>query len=136
MYYENQNDFLNMVVCAETDLSPHRLLDKIHLVEARFGRDRTLEIRNGPRTLDIDIELFGFCRINEADLVVPHEKFGERAFVLKPLLDIFTECADVKEGGSSYLCGLPYDAAYVEKSLSLLAGQGIEKILDSADFRF
>ena len=136
MYYENQNDFLNMVVCAETDLSPHRLLDKIHLVEARFGRDRTLEIRNGPRTLDIDIELFGFCRINDADLVVPHEKFGERAFVLKPLLDIFTECADVKEGGSSYLCGLPYDAAYVEKSLSLLAGQGIEKILDSADFRF
>jgi 2-amino-4-hydroxy-6-hydroxymethyldihydropteridine diphosphokinase len=94
MYVENQDDFYNMVVSGSFDGTPRELLDKIHAVEKSLGRDRSLEFRNGPRSLDVDIELFGNLVVHETDLIIPHERFFERAFVLVPLLDILRENAD------------------------------------------
>jgi 2-amino-4-hydroxy-6-hydroxymethyldihydropteridine diphosphokinase len=87
-YYEDQEDFFNMALCGMTDLSPRMLLDKIHRVEAGFGRDRSREIKNGPRTLDIDILLYGNKIITEPDLIIPHPRLAERKFVLLPLLEL------------------------------------------------
>ena len=72
MYVENQCDFYNMVVGGLWGGAAHELLRETQAIEAELGRDRRYEIRNGPRSLDIDIELFGDESINSADLVVPH----------------------------------------------------------------
>ena len=111
MYVTDQDDFFNMVVSGLFEGSPRGLLRRIHEVEAAFGRDRSREFRNGPRTLDIDIELFGNQEIREKDLVVPHERMTERAFVLVPLLEI-----------------LPQYAERYTDVLPALAGQRIEKV--------
>ena len=95
MYVTDQDDFYNMVVTGRFEGSPQSLLKAIHSIEAEFGRDRKREVRNGPRPLDIDIELFARRRIVQDDLVVPHERMTERAFVLKPLLDVLDENADI-----------------------------------------
>jgi 2-amino-4-hydroxy-6-hydroxymethyldihydropteridine diphosphokinase len=87
-YYEDQEDFLNMALSGMTDLSPRELLDKIHEVEARFGRDRSREIPKGPRTLDVDILLYGNKIITEPDLIIPHPGLAERKFALLPLLEL------------------------------------------------
>lgn len=87
-YHEDQEDFFNMAVCGMTDLSPRGLLDKIHEIEARFGRDRSREIKKGPRTLDIDILLYGEKIITEPDLIIPHPGLAERKFALLPLLEL------------------------------------------------
>jgi 2-amino-4-hydroxy-6-hydroxymethyldihydropteridine diphosphokinase len=96
MYLTEQEDFYNMVVAGNVGetVTPHSLLDKIHCIEALFGRNRTLETRNGPRPLDIDIERFGNEVLNDEDLVIPHPRMNERAFVLVPLLEILPESAD------------------------------------------
>ena len=70
------------------------MLDDIHQIEAKFGRNRKKEIRNGPRTLDIDIELFGNQIIKTNTLEIPHIRIKERAFVLKPMLEILPNLAD------------------------------------------
>lgn len=98
MYYENQSPFYNGVCCGYYRGSPRSLLRFIHSVENKFGRNRKNEERNGPRTLDIDIELFGNRVTSTKHLVIPHEKIRERAFVLKPLLEILPDCADVQTG--------------------------------------
>jgi len=87
-YYEDQEDFFNMAVCGMTDLSPRVLLNKIHEIEACFGRDRSREIQKGPRTLDIDILLYGQKIITEPDLIIPHPGLAERKFALLPLLEL------------------------------------------------
>lgn len=94
MYYTDQDDFYNMVVAGRFEGSAHDLLDFIHSVENKYGRNRAVEIRNGPRPLDIDIELFGSEVIREENLIVPHERMEERAFVLVPLVEIFPEYAE------------------------------------------
>lgn len=81
-----QPDFLNVVVRAEVDLDPRGLLDACHRVEAALGRIRG--VRWGPRTVDIDVLLFGDRTIDEPDLTVPHPRMLERAFVLLPLLEL------------------------------------------------
>lgn len=88
MYVTDQSDFYNMAVYGTYDGSAFQLLEDIHKVENQLGRDRTKEIRFGPRSLDVDIELFGSQTINTPDLTVPHERIAERAFVLVPLLEI------------------------------------------------
>lgn len=98
MYYENQSPFYNGVCCGYYNGSPRSLLRFIHSVEKKFGRNRKNEERNGPRTLDIDIELFGNRVLATKHLVIPHERIKERAFVLKPLLEILPDCADVHTG--------------------------------------
>lgn len=81
-----QPDYLNAVIRVETDLSAQDLLDVARRVEARLGRVR--KERWGARTLDVDILLFDGEQIDEPDLVVPHPRMAERAFVLLPLLEL------------------------------------------------
>lgn len=81
-----QPDYLNAVIRVETDLSARDLLDVAHRVEERLGRVR--KERWGARSIDIDVLLFGEETIDEADLVVPHPRLSQRAFVLLPLLEL------------------------------------------------
>lgn len=81
-----KNGFLNCAVEIETYLTPRRLLEEIHRIEAECGRVRT--VRWGDRTLDIDIIFFGRKVIEEDDLQIPHPEYFKRAFVLKPLKEI------------------------------------------------
>lgn len=87
-YYEDQEDFLNMAVCGMTELGPRELLKRVNGIEAAFGRDRSRELRKGPRTLDIDILLYGQRIIAEPDLIIPHPGLAERKFALLPLLEL------------------------------------------------
>ena len=80
------DDYVNAVVALETDLPAEQLLDQIQALELAFGRQRPYH--NAPRTLDIDILLFGECHIDSARLSVPHPRLCERAFVLLPLLEL------------------------------------------------
>jgi len=81
-----QGDFFNIVVKVETNLAPRELLHAVQGIEARLQRVR--DVRWGPRTIDIDILLYGDIDIDEADLVIPHPEIMNRAFVLAPLNDI------------------------------------------------
>ncbi|MGA2528021.1 MAG: 2-amino-4-hydroxy-6-hydroxymethyldihydropteridine diphosphokinase [Acidimicrobiales bacterium] len=83
---EGQDRFFNCVVRLESDLGAYELLALAHEIEASAGRVRT--VRNGPRTLDVDLLLFDDEQIEEPDLVVPHPRMYERGFVLAPLEDL------------------------------------------------
>ena len=80
-----QPDYLNAVVVAEGPQSPRTLLERALAIEDAF--DRTREVHWGPRTLDVDIVAIGGLEVSEPDLVVPHPRAGERAFVLVPWCD-------------------------------------------------
>jgi 2-amino-4-hydroxy-6-hydroxymethyldihydropteridine diphosphokinase len=82
----DQGDFLNVVLLAETRLSPETLLERVLNVENSMERIR--EVRWGPRTLDIDIIVFGDVTSDDPDLTLPHPRAHERAFVLVPWADI------------------------------------------------
>jgi 2-amino-4-hydroxy-6-hydroxymethyldihydropteridine diphosphokinase len=86
MGHAAQPDFVNAVAQVETGLPAERLLAELQAVEARHGRERSFP--NAPRTLDLDLLLYGTARIASAALTVPHPRMHERAFVLKPLLEI------------------------------------------------
>lgn len=86
----DQPDFINAVVQVETRLTPHALLISLLSIEQTCGRVRTY--RNAPRTLDLDILLFEDLQCSDADLVLPHPRMHERAFVLQPLLEIANAC--------------------------------------------
>jgi 2-amino-4-hydroxy-6-hydroxymethyldihydropteridine diphosphokinase len=85
--YEQQPRFLNAVAEIETALAPRRLLDHLLDVEARLGRER-VGPKWGPRTIDLDLLLYGDETIDEPGLVVPHPRLLEREFVLEPLADL------------------------------------------------
>lgn len=82
----NQPDFINAVAEVETSLAPKALLNSLLLVEQQYGRTR--EFRNAPRTLDLDLLLYGDITHQELGLTVPHPQMHKRAFVLQPLLEI------------------------------------------------
>jgi len=84
--YSNQDDFLNMVVSINTSNSSEILLEKLQSIEKELKRVRT--IKNGPRTIDLDILKFGNEIINTINLTVPHPRLHERAFVLFPFAEI------------------------------------------------
>ncbi len=84
-------DYINAVVQLRTRLSPVVLLDALQAIEARFGRERPY--RNAPRTLDLDLLLYGQQRIDTPRLTVPHPRLHERAFVLVPLAEIAPDLA-------------------------------------------
>jgi 2-amino-4-hydroxy-6-hydroxymethyldihydropteridine diphosphokinase len=84
----DQPPFINIAIVVETTLTPRALLDRALRVEAMFGRDRTRELRWGPRILDIDIVAFDALEIEECGLTLPHPHVFERAFVLAPLAEI------------------------------------------------
>lgn len=103
--YAAQPDFVNAVAQLETALPAERLLAELQAIETRHGRSRSFA--NAPRTLDLDLLLFGDARLDSATLKVPHPRMHERAFVLRPLLEIAPD--------------LPY-------GLAACAGQQVERI--------
>jgi len=84
--FAEQRWFLNLVAEAETDLFPMQLLSRTLKIERSLGRVRT--VKNGPRTIDIDILLYGKTVIRTATLEVPHPRMAERRFVLAPLAEL------------------------------------------------
>lgn len=96
-------EFLNSAALIETSLAPRQLLDALLKIERSLGRERTQ--RNAPRTIDLDLLLYGSAIIEEEGLQVPHPRMHERAFVLWPLLQIAPRIADPRTGE-------PYAAAY------------------------
>jgi 2-amino-4-hydroxy-6-hydroxymethyldihydropteridine diphosphokinase len=79
-------DFFNAVAWLDTQLAPQALLAELQRIEQAHGRERPY--RNAPRTLDLDLLLYGQQRIDSATLTVPHPRLHERAFVVRPLADI------------------------------------------------
>jgi 2-amino-4-hydroxy-6-hydroxymethyldihydropteridine diphosphokinase len=98
--FADQPRFLNAAVMMETDLTPMQLLVALLKIEREFGRDRTDVIPNGPRTLDLDILLYDDFVIGGSNLVIPHERLAERAFVLVPLNEIAPDAIDPRTGNS------------------------------------
>ena len=84
--YADQPAFLNMALAAETDLEPLALIAFLKKLETYLGREKTF--RNGPRLIDMDILFYDDLVFEQADLVIPHPRLHERAFVLVPLNDI------------------------------------------------
>ncbi|HYE98178.1 MAG TPA: 2-amino-4-hydroxy-6-hydroxymethyldihydropteridine diphosphokinase [Planctomycetota bacterium] len=82
----DQPPFLNAVAEIRTDLEPRPLLDRLLDLERRFGRRR--DVRWGPRTLDLDLLLYGDRRVSEEGLDVPHPRLAERRFVLEGLAEL------------------------------------------------
>jgi 2-amino-4-hydroxy-6-hydroxymethyldihydropteridine diphosphokinase len=81
-----QPDYLNAVLQLDTRLTPEALLDALQAIENRQGRTRT--VRWGPRTLDLDILLYGTLALSTDRLQIPHPRMAQRNFVLYPLLDV------------------------------------------------
>jgi 2-amino-4-hydroxy-6-hydroxymethyldihydropteridine diphosphokinase len=92
------DDFINAVAQIETSLPPQELLAHLQALENAAGRERPY--RNAPRTLDLDLLLYGEQRIADANLTVPHPRMTERAFVLIPLLQIDPFIAIPGKGGA------------------------------------
>jgi 2-amino-4-hydroxy-6-hydroxymethyldihydropteridine diphosphokinase len=84
--YAAQPDFINAVAALDTELSAGQLLSELQGIEARHARSRSFA--NAPRTLDLDLLLFGQDSIRQPGLMVPHPRMHERAFVLRPLAEI------------------------------------------------
>ncbi len=81
-----QPDFVNAVAAVDTELSAAQLLEALQAIELRHGRKRAYH--NAPRTLDLDLLLFGDAAFASPVLTLPHPRMHERAFVLRPLLDL------------------------------------------------
>jgi len=84
--YSDQPAFLNTVVKGDTDLNPRELLAFLKTIEVSLGRRKTF--RFGPRLIDLDILLFDDLVMDAPDLIIPHPRIAERAFVLVPLSEI------------------------------------------------
>lgn len=111
----DQPDYINAVACLATQLAPEQLLDELQSLEQRHGRVRGVE-RWGPRSLDLDLLLYGSERVDTARLQVPHPRMIERVFVLYPLAEI-APC-DLEIPGSGLLADL----------LERLPEEGIERL--------
>jgi 2-amino-4-hydroxy-6-hydroxymethyldihydropteridine diphosphokinase len=105
-----QPSFLNAAVRLRTTLPPLALLDALLEIERSLGRDRALETRWGPRTLDLDVLLWPGRTLAEPRLHVPHPRLRDRAFALAPLLDVLPE-------------DQPDERADLERQLGLLGGR-------------
>lgn len=112
-----QDPYLNLVVRGRTSLAPHALLAQTQLLESAFGRDRDSEQRWGPRPLDVDLLLVGDIDVDTPDLVLPHPRLEERAFVLVPL-------AEVWPGGT-----LPSGRRVTQVLAALAPIEGIEMVV-------
>ncbi len=86
--YHDQPAFLNAVLVLETNLEPLSLLHALLAIEQELGRDRSKGVRNGPRTLDLDLLLMGNTIVSGEDLMLPHPALAQRRFVLAPLAEI------------------------------------------------
>ena len=101
--------FINAVILAETTLPAPTTLSVLHRIESRFGRTRNL--RNEARVLDIDLVDFGGMVIKKENLILPHPRMHERAFVLLPLRDLFADWTHPQTGQSldALIDSLPAD---------------------------
>jgi 2-amino-4-hydroxy-6-hydroxymethyldihydropteridine diphosphokinase len=88
-------DYTNAVVELSTVLTAPDLLNRLHVIEVWAGRDRPF--RNAPRTLDLDILMYGHARIASPTLTIPHPRMGVRAFVLIPLAEIAPQWVDTEQ---------------------------------------
>jgi 2-amino-4-hydroxy-6-hydroxymethyldihydropteridine diphosphokinase len=88
--------FLNLVAEFETELFPKQLLQRTKRVESELGRKRT--VPNGPRTIDIDILLYGNSVVKAEELEIPHPRYGERRFTLAPLVELKPDLRDPVTG--------------------------------------
>ena len=119
LYVTDQPDFLNFVLSGKTTLSPQELLQFTQHIETKYGRNRAVEIKKGPRTLDIDILLYDDEQVFTDNLIIPHPGIKERAFVLLPLLKL------------NPTLKLPGDAKYLKDYYDACKHQGIYEILES-----
>jgi len=110
-------DFINAVVALDTALAPAALLAQLQALERTFGRERPY--RNAPRTLDLDLLLHGDARLDTPALTLPHPRLHQRAFVLRPLLEL-APALDVAGLGP------------LQAHLSGLADQRVQRLPDSA----
>jgi 2-amino-4-hydroxy-6-hydroxymethyldihydropteridine diphosphokinase len=113
---QDQARFINACIEIDTGLDPHALLFVLHKIERKFGRDRTMERRWGPRTLDLDMIAYDDLSIDKPELTLPHPRLFERAFVLVPLAEI---APDRLIGGRR-----------VKDALVGLSTEGIERLPD------
>ena len=86
--FKDQNDFLNKVICVNTNLSPTDVLKNLLTIELMMGRNRNANNKNAPRTIDLDILFYDDKIIADDNLVVPHPRLHLRNFVLGPLAEI------------------------------------------------
>ena len=86
--YKEQPRFLNGAVVVETQLPPRELLERLLTIEARLGRVRGEGPRFGPRTIDLDLLVYGDETVDEPGLTVPHPRLAERRFALEPLAEL------------------------------------------------
>jgi 2-amino-4-hydroxy-6-hydroxymethyldihydropteridine diphosphokinase len=98
MYVEEQPRYLNAVGELSSPAAPTRMLAILHDIERRHGRDRSREVRMGPRTLDLDILLCGDIVQDDPTLTIPHPRLAERLFVLVPLLELAPRLRDPRTG--------------------------------------
>jgi 2-amino-4-hydroxy-6-hydroxymethyldihydropteridine diphosphokinase len=98
MYVPDQPPYLNAVGEINTRAEPLELLEILQRIERDLGRDRSREVRMGPRTLDLDILLCGDLVTNTPSLVIPHPRLSERLFVLIPLLELSPRIKDPRTG--------------------------------------
>jgi 2-amino-4-hydroxy-6-hydroxymethyldihydropteridine diphosphokinase len=113
--YAEQPDFVNAVAQIQTELAPRALLDALLAIERSLGRSRSHA--NAPRTLDLDLLLYGRTVIDESGLRVPHPRMHTRAFVLAPLAQI---APGIEIPGQGPIAPL----------LAACAGQAIERLED------
>jgi 2-amino-4-hydroxy-6-hydroxymethyldihydropteridine diphosphokinase len=102
-----QPPFLNQVIAVETELDARGLWERCLAVEHALGRARAHEERWGPRTIDVDLLLYGEDEIDDEDLVVPHPRMHERGFVLVPLAEIAPDARVPGKGRITDLIGTP-----------------------------
>jgi 2-amino-4-hydroxy-6-hydroxymethyldihydropteridine diphosphokinase len=114
---EDQDPFINACVEIETDLDPHALLFVMQKVEQKCGRIRDKERRWGPRTLDLDMIAYDDVSMHKPDLILPHPRLFERAFVLVPLAEIAAD---------RVISGIR-----VRDALASVSAQGIERLPDT-----
>ena len=88
--YAAQDDFVNAACLVETALAPRALLDQLRAIERAAGRERPF--KDAPRTLDLDLLLYGSETIDEPGLTVPHPRVHERAFALAPVVELDPDC--------------------------------------------
>jgi 2-amino-4-hydroxy-6-hydroxymethyldihydropteridine diphosphokinase len=111
-----QERFINACIEIDTSLDPHALLFVLHKIEAKFGRDRSKEKRWGPRTLDLDLIAYDDVSIQKPELMLPHPRLFERAFVLVPLVEISPD---------RVIAG-----RRIASALAALSSEGIERLGD------
>lgn len=93
-----QGDYLNAAVLVVTSLGAREILDRTLAVEHTLGRVRSAETRWGPRTIDLDVLWIEGEAVNEDSVTVPHPRLAERAFAVRPLLDVAPDAVDFRTG--------------------------------------